>query len=616
MLEAVLAAFDPVFGEGAPLNPTSSVYGGRMIDPAALHLWTWDARPYPIFPAAVEVWSDGPNWDTGHWLTGRFGSAPLDALVAAILTDAGCTDFDTEGLGEGPEGYVIDRPMSPRAAIEALASAYAFDAAELAGVLVFRQRGGAPVAELGEDDLVLAGEAAPFRLTRMQETELPNEVTLGFTDVGTDFRRAVASSRRLVGGSARVSHAELAIVTHDAASARRAEIWLQDLWASRESATFALPASRLPITPGDVIGLTLNGRRRLLEVREAVDTEQRSITARSIDPEVFSLPLSSPRRRAAAMPAAIGPVHVLLLDLPLLKGEEPPVLTRAAVYAKPWPGAVSIWRSADGLSFERAGVALAPAIVGETLDPLPRGPVSRWDRFSRVRVRLHGGALASVSDTVLLNGANAAAVRRADGAWEILQFANAVLVDPQTYELSRLVRGREGSEWAMGDPTPAGASFVLLDDHLVPVARGLNALGRTVTLRIVAASRDHGDAAAVEIAATPQATALRPLSPGHLRARRTAEGLVLSWIRRTRLDAHNPLLQEVPLGEEREAYSVEVLSGGEVVRSFETATPRLLYPAADEIADFGAPQASLAVRIAQLSAAVGRGIPTESILVP
>jgi hypothetical protein len=168
----------------------------------------------------------------------------------------------------------------------------------------------------------------------------------------------------------------------------------------------------------------------------------------------------------------------------------------------------------------------------------------------------------------------------------------------------------------MGNPTPEGAPFVLLDSNLVPVARGLNTLGRSVTLRIIAAGRDHGDPAAVELTATPLPTALRPLSPGHLRAQRTGDGLVLSWIRRTRLDAYNPQLQEVPLGEEREAYAVDVLSGPDIVRSYETAVPHVLYPAADEIADFGAPQTTLSVRIAQLSAAVGRGIPAESILIP
>jgi hypothetical protein len=43
-------------------------------------------------------------------------------------------------------------------------------------------------------------------------------------------------------------------------------------------------------------------------------------------------------------------------------------------------------------------------------------------------------------------------------------------------------------------------------------------------------------------------------------------------------------------------------------------TSSLLYPAADEIADFGAPQEALAIRIAQLSAAVGPGHFAEASL--
>src|SRR5439155_26958802 len=104
---------------------------------------------------------------------------------------------------------------------------------------------------------------------------------------------------------------------------------------------------------------------------------------------------------------------------------EPPVLLRLAVFAAPWPGPVSIGRSFDGLSFERISLALAPAVVGETLDDLPAGPTSRWDWASRARVRLYGGALASVSDTQVLNGANAAAWQRPDGAWEVLRSVNA-----------------------------------------------------------------------------------------------------------------------------------------------------------------------------------------------
>src|SRR5204862_26490 len=85
VLEAALQTFDPAHGATTSGNPISSVYGGRMLEPSAIHLWTWDARPYPFFPAALDVWNDGPNWDTGHWLTGRLGGAPRSNLAAGSL---------------------------------------------------------------------------------------------------------------------------------------------------------------------------------------------------------------------------------------------------------------------------------------------------------------------------------------------------------------------------------------------------------------------------------------------------------------------------------------------------------------------------------------------------
>jgi hypothetical protein len=506
--------------------------------------------------------------------------------------------------------------MSPRAAIEPLALAYAFDAAEDGATLRFRPRGGEPVAELIEDDLVLPADAAAARLTRAQETELPREVSLGFTDAEFDYRRAAVSSRRLVGASARASHADLAIVTNDAEAERRADIWLQDLWAGRESAEFALGLSALALAPGDVVGLSVRGRRRLVEVRDVVDTAERRISARAIDPEVFDLPLAPPRRPTPPTPPAVGPVHALALDLPTLTADEPLVLTRTAVFADPWPGPVAIWRSTDGLSFERTALALAPAVAGETLDDLPGGPTSRFDHVSSVRVQLYGGALVSVSDAALFAGANAAAMRRPDGAWEVLQFANAELVGERTYLLSRLLRGQGGSEWAMAASLPAGAPFVLLDEHVVPVARGLDALGRMLQLRVVAADRSHGDPAAVSLSVTPSATALRPLSPAHVRAVRTDDGVLFTWIRRTRRDGDSWELAEVPLGEEREAYELDVLDGAGVVRTLSASAPGVLYPTADELIDFGSAQASLAVRVAQLSATVGRGIAAEAVIAP
>ncbi|MBY0422023.1 MAG: glycoside hydrolase TIM-barrel-like domain-containing protein, partial [Parvularculaceae bacterium] len=49
-------------------NPTSSVYGGPMIEGS--YAYCWDARPFPFFPARRDLWGDAPQWARGHWLNG------------------------------------------------------------------------------------------------------------------------------------------------------------------------------------------------------------------------------------------------------------------------------------------------------------------------------------------------------------------------------------------------------------------------------------------------------------------------------------------------------------------------------------------------------------------
>lgn len=614
-LETVLDGFDPEGADAATMNPVSPVYGGRMVDISAIHLWTWDARPYPVFPAALDSWSDGANWETGHWLTGRLGGAPLGALVETVLGDCGITGIDASALGDGPEGYVVDRPMAPRAMIEPLTSTYACDAAALGSTIVFRPRGSAPVAELGESDLVIPERGASARLTRAQETELPREVSLGYSDANADFRRAAVKSRRLVGGSARAVHTDLAIVTHEGAALRRAEIMLRDIWAGRETAEFAVGARHVSMVPGDVVGLTVAGRRRLFEIREVVDAEGRQIKARGIDPEALELPSLPSRPALSSIPPAIGPAHVLALDLPNLDETEPATLTRLAVFADPWPGVVTIWRSSDGTTFEPFASATAPSIIGETLDDLSPGPASRWNRFHEFRVRLFGGTLAAIGDRQVLDGGNAAALRRPDGAWEVMQFGGAELVDTDTYRLTRLLRGQAGSEWAMGDPLPAGAPFVLLDRHVVAIASGSEAIDRAMELRIVASGRSHDDASATAMTVTPTRTALLPLSPVHARARRRSDGVHLSWVRRTRKSGDG-WSGEVPLAEERESYIVEILGASGVARTIQSETTSTVYASADELADFGSAQSTLTVRVTQVSNVAGPGIALEAILHP
>ena len=65
----------------------------------------------------------------------------------------------------------------------------------------------------------------------------------------------------------------------------------------------------------------------------------------------------------------------------------------------------------------------------------------------------------------------------------------------------------------------------------------------------------------------------------------------------------------MPLNEESESYDLEVLDGaGDVLRTVPgLSSPGWTYSAADQAADFGAPQSSYTLNIYQLSALYGRG---------
>ena len=111
-----------------------------------------------------------------------------------------------------------------------------------------------------------------------------------------------------------------------------------------------------------------------------------------------------------------------------------------------------------------------------------------------------------------------------------------------------------------------------------------------------------------EVAFTYTGRNLKPFSPVHVKGTRNGSGdLTISWIRRSRVDGEWRDGVGIPLGEESEAYEVDILDGSTVVRTIEATSPSASYSAADQVADFGSAQSSMDVKIYQLSAVVGRG---------
>ena len=606
-LEAIIGYFDPAIGgEGA--NPVSSVYGGRMVDVSRIHVWAWDARPFPAFPAQSGLWRDAANWEFGHWLNGRIEGAPMDRLVQALAQ---------ENLGSAPgvvgavdgfvDGFALDRVISTRAAVEPLCAMFGFDVIMSAGVLRLKSRADKTAVALGPDDLAPDRNGRLAQWTRAQESETPGELALSFIDGARDYRVTSVLSRRLEGHSKRQTQAEVAVVMDRGEARRRADSWLQDLWVARETVSFRVRPNLLALEAGDAVTLDVDGARRLYRITGVTDGAERTMQARAFDPLVYDAPPAFTPVAATASPQLAGPPYPIVLDLAIAR-DGTNTLQHLAVFADPWPGALALWRSVGGSYVLERRISRC-AIIGETLESLAPGPVARMDRSARLRVQVRGGALASVSEAQMLGGANVAALRGADGAWEIFGFAGAELVGDGVYRLSLLLRGLGGEEHLAKRTLPAGATFVLLDEAVTPLVVGLAQVGAANGWRVGPADRDHADAACIAFDSTAWGKALSPYAPARVRARRSPAGVTFSLLRRSRRDGDGWQLIDVPLGEDIEAYELDILRNGTVVRTLSMTSTSVLYAAAQEVLDFGGAQSWFDVQAVQMSAAVGRGFP-------
>lgn len=617
-LQAVLDYWDRSLN-AAPesANPMSSVYGAPMVAHDRIYLWTWDARPYPAFPQLTDVWSDGVNWQLGHWLNGRLGAAPIADLVSALLTDIGFTDFDASQLLGQVEGYIVNRTISSRAAIEPLMLSHFFSAAETEGQVIFQHLNKAGTDEFHWQSFAVSGQEASgtYNITRKQETELPKTAKMTFIDADGGYRQAVVESRKAHVSSDHTATADLPIILRAAEAQATADKWIQNTWVEREAVSFQLPPSALHLTVGDVVSLNLSGRSGTFRIVKITDEFDRKVEAKATELSVFSEVAAVERTYSLSQPTVYGPADLAFLDLPLIQGTEMPHQPHVALYAEPWPGSISLLRSGSGENFTLDQMVTTLSIMGRLDVALPSGPESRWDRTNRVTVTLSSGVLESVSSLSLFEGHNRCAIQSATGQWEIVQFRDAELVAANQFDLSMLLRGQFGTEQAMVDGHPITSRFVLLDGSLAQA--GVSLAERELELNWLygPTSKATSDDTYLTQQMTPHAIGLKPLSPVHVRGHRLENGDVgISWIRRSRIDADSWTSLSVPLGEESEEYEVEVMSEGGVVRVLSTTSPFVTYTAAHQTADFGSAVSEINLRIYQLSQTVGTGTKREVML--
>lgn len=572
-------------------------------------IWTWDARPFPYFPDLLSVWSDGDNWKTGHWVAGKLGLSNLGQIVTDLLKKVGydSTMYDVTRLTDIVSGFIINNRQTVRSCLEQLAAGFFYDCVESDGLLKFVKRGKIANVTIDYNELIAPDDAMEtLSITRIQELDLPRQVDVIYINRIADYQSGTQSSQRQTVNAVDYITVNLPIVMSDQEAKVVADVTLYNAWVGRVTYSFTVPPRYALIEPTDVITITKDGADYLMRVTgtKLVRNGMQEITA--VAEDVSSYDFYNPAGSGTSNiqpPTIVSNTRLELLDLPAFPTDGiTDAYLRYGVVALggDWT-ASAVYRSDDnGANYALMQTLTAQATIGSTLNVLPVGTIYTWDMISTVEVLLTFGQLQSVTDIAVLNGANACVIGD-----EIIQFQTATLLSENKYQLSGLLRGRLGTEWAIGNHAPS-ERFVLLTNALARDLMAASGWGISKQFKPVTIGSTLGATALQNFTYT--ARALKPYAPVHVVGSRAFDNLTISWQRRTRINGDWRDLVDVPLNEESERYEVDIMQGATVKRTLLNLTsPSAIYTAAQQIADFGAVQSSITVNVYQLSTSVGRG---------
>lgn len=571
-------------------NPANNPAG--MVDVSRIYHWTWDARPFPAFPAQTDVWADGPNHRTGHWLTGRLGAMSSGEMAAAVAAEHGVSLVGEPALPL-VHGFVLEQTTTGRDALEPLIAASGLSLRASATGLKLGQARRVASTAINADELVHEDGAVLSR-RRGDPAEAVGRLALTFVDRERDYQVGTVTALR---GAGPVASKALPLVLDLGGARIAAEQGLLAESGQRESLEFSLPPSALAVEPGDVLDLGI--AEGPFEVTEIRDGAVRRVTARTLVALVpIAVAVDGARMSGASSFTPSRPV-VVAAHLPPVLDDAGRTRLALAAHAQPWPGVVAI-ADGNGANLARLG---RRAVMGETMGGLAAGPAGVWDPAGTLMVKLYAGHLAALDELAVLAGGNRIAVQTVGGDWEVIGFAQAELIAPATYRLSRLLRGQAGTVPAIGT-VAGGAPVFLLDVRVGVLPVSAQWLGTEASLTAYGGSDDlTGIGFTAEFGLAP----VLPLAPVHLRARRAGGDIALSWTRCSRADGDGWGAGDAPLEHMPERYAVSIYDGMTLLRSFERSSPVGTYAAADQVSDFGGPASAFQFTVQQISPVFGAG---------
>lgn len=437
-------------------------------------------------PQTQTCWN-GHHSDAGNAVTYKVRlrvvepvALPVDTIITDIAADAGLdtsADLNLSALSPMPTvaGFTRARQMSARAALQPLLQQMLAEAVVSDWQLKVVPLGGAEVATIPAGDLGARSDteqpAPPIDVTEPESIALPGRFQLRYPSTDRDLQPAMVTSHFGAAGSGKTVSLEMPIAMSDAEATQLCQK-LHQLACEQVQLRFNLPRKYAQLEPtdpilvptpaGDTVRARLTSRDRgangVLACQAVTDLVSH-LTADAV---------TGGNGMTAATILSSSPAELIILDGPLLRdtdADHPGPYLAAFTYGAGYPGVV-LNSSADGQVYTPFASLGSEPVLGSCSTVPTAVDFEAWDDTNTLRISIRtSGSFSSVTDASLLAGANAALWGR-QGRWELVQFGTATQINATTWDLSHLLRGRRGTNWAT-DLHTSGDWFILLDSASV-----------------------------------------------------------------------------------------------------------------------------------------------------
>lgn len=489
--------------------------------------------------------------------------------------------------------------------------------------VVYLPKGGKVVARISTEQMNAsnsenssAGE--PLKKYNKQDSELAKKFILNFIDRNSAYRQAsVFSELKNIS-----SEATITIDSTGAFSPEEARtICLQGILTNNtERMTFECSVgeefSHLQVA--DSVELDDNGTIYTARITEITDNNNGIYNLKLVQEDRT---IYEQKQVGESAPSRSDDVEYLAdsvfvpLDIPLLRDQD----EGKGMYYAVGPNSDDSWRGCTLMTSVDTGISYSSfaeitkdkaAVLGTAQSVLSdfkltlNREANSFDLQNSVIVKTNGvDQLRSASIDELKNSnANYAYL-----GGEIIQFLNAIPVQGQknTYRLTGLIRGLKGTEKYKSTHT-LYERFVLLDESKLQILPfPTSKFDSENYIKAITFGEYEDNAKPVKFTYVGQA--YECYSPVHLGGGFDTDKAILKWKRRGRLNNSWLNKVDVPLSELTEAYEIEILKNGNVVRTLTSTTNTINYSNAMMIEDFSSIQNELYFNVYQISELRARG---------